>query len=210
MLKRMLAAAVLALAAGTAEAGAAEELGALLSGHAAARADFTQFTLGSDGGRAEESTGHFIVARPDRFRWVTDTPFMQEIVSDGEVIWIHDPDLEQVTRKPAGEQDNSAPALILNGQIEQLRAHFDIVRLDRGNEAVALYELTPRDPERSTFARIRLLFEQQRLSELSLEDSLGQRSMLVLHNLQYDPELPAGVFDFVPPEGADVILDPGQ
>ncbi len=190
--------------------GPVKELNELLSGHKAAKADFTQFALSSDGDRAEDSSGHFVVARPNRFRWVTEMPFMQEIVSDGDYIWIHDPDLEQVTRKPAGGQNSSAPAMILNGQIEQLSERFSIERIDRNESGVALYELKPLDVENATFARIRLLFEQQRISELSMEDSLGQRSMLVLHDLEYDPELPAGVFEFIPPEGADVILDPGQ
>ena len=210
MLKRILATAVLALGMTSVHADPVEELSVLLSGHEAARAEFTQFALSSDGDRAEDSSGHFVVARPNRFRWVTEEPFMQEIVSDGDFIWIHDPDLEQVTRKPATEQNNSAPAMILNGQIQQLSERFSIERIDRNDGSVALYELKPLDAETSTFARIRLLFEQQRISELSMEDSLGQRSMLVLHDLEYDPELPDGVFEFVPPEGVDVILDPGQ
>ncbi|GAA0685590.1 outer membrane lipoprotein chaperone LolA [Marinobacterium maritimum] len=190
--------------------GPVKELSNLLSGHASAKADFTQFALSSDGDRAEDSSGYFVVARPNRFRWVTEAPFMQEIVSDGDYIWIHDPDLEQVTRKPATGQNNSAPAMILNGQIEQLSERFSIERIDGNESGVALYELKPLDAENATFARIRLLFEQQRITELSMEDSLGQRSMLVLHDLEYDPELPEGVFEFIPPEGSDVILDPGQ
>lgn len=197
-----------------AHAGPVEELSDLLSGHKAARAEFTQFALSSDGDRAEDSSGYFIVARPNRFRWVTEAPFVQEIVSDGEHIWIHDPDLEQVTRKPATGQNNSAPAMILNGQIEQLSERFSIERIDRNESgvenSVALYELKPLNAENATFARIRLLFEQRQISELSMEDSLGQRSMLVLHDLEYDPELADDVFVFVPPEGVDVILDPGQ
>jgi len=38
---------------------------------------------------------------------------------------------------------------------------------------------------------------------------LGQRSLLVLHELEYDPKLPAGIFAFTPPPGVDLIEDPG-
>ncbi|MBV0931783.1 outer membrane lipoprotein chaperone LolA [Marinobacterium weihaiense] len=206
----VVATATLVLGATVTQASPVTELDALLSGHEAARANFTQFALNSDGNRAEDSSGHFVVARPNRFRWVTETPFVQEIVSDGDFIWIHDPDLEQVTRKPANGQNNSAPAMILNGQIEQLSERFDIARINASENGVALYELKPLDAENATFTRIRLLFEGERISELSMEDSLGQRSMLVLDDLEYDPELEEGVFAFIPPEGADVILDPGQ
>jgi len=207
MLKKLIA--MVALCSSAAYAGPAEELQQHLSGYQSARAEFSQFALSSDGDRAEESTGFFYVARPDRFRWVTEEPFIQEIVSDGESIWIYDPDLDQVTRRSADSQGNSAPALILNGQINEIQKQFSIQRIDQQGPGLALFELRPLNPESNTFARIRLLFEQARLSELSMEDSLGQRSMLVLHELEYDPELPAGIFDFNLPEWVDVIEDQG-
>lgn len=207
MLKKLMA--TLALGIGTALAGPADDLQQRLSGYESARAEFSQFALSSDGDRAEESVGYFYVARPDRFRWVTEQPFVQEIVSDGESIWIHDPDLDQVTRRPSDAQGNSAPALILNGQISELQKQFSITRIDENEPGVALFELRPLNPEGNTFARIRLLFEQERLTELSMEDSLGQRSMLVLHDLEYNPELPQDIFEFSLPPGADLIEDPG-
>jgi len=209
MLKKFIATLALGISAAFADPGPAEDLQQRLSGYESARAEFSQFALSSDGDRAEESSGYFYVARPDRFRWVTEQPFVQEIVSDGQSIWIHDPDLEQVTRRPADAQGNSAPALILNGQISALEQQFSIIRIDDNDPSVALFELQPLSPENSTFARIRLLFEQDRLTELSMEDSLGQRSMLVLHDLEYNPELPRDAFKFTPPEGTDLIEDPG-
>ncbi len=208
MLKKLIVGASLVLSLG-AQAGPVEDLDALLSGHQTAQARFTQFSMNESGSRAEESRGYFAVERPNRFRWVTETPFVQEIVSDGEYIWIYDPDLEQVTRKAADEQGGSAPAMILNGQIEQLSQSFDIRKIDEDVGGVALFELLPKNTENSTFTRIRLLFEQDRISELSMQDSLGQRSMLTLQDLEYDAELPADVFKFVAPEGTDVILDQG-
>lgn len=207
MLKKLILAMTLGVSA--AIAGPAEELQQRLSGYESARAQFSQFALSSDGDQAEESSGYFYVARPNLFRWVTEQPFVQEIVSDGESIWIYEPDLDQVTRKPVDAQGNSAPALILNGQISELEQQFSIRRIEDSDPEAALFELRPLNPESSTFARIRLLFEQQQLTELSMEDSLGQRSMLVLHDLIYNPQLPEDVFSFTPPEGTDLMEDPG-
>ncbi len=208
MLKKLIAGTSLIVSLGV-QAGPVEDLDTLLSGHQTAQARFTQFSMNESGSRAEESRGYFAVERPNRFRWVTETPFVQEIVSDGEYIWIYDPDLEQVTRKTADEQGGSAPAMILNGQIEQLSQSFEIRKIDQDAGGVALFELLPKNAENSTFTRIRLLFEQDRISELSMQDSLGQRSMLTLQALEYDAELPDDVFKFDPPEGTDVILDQG-
>jgi periplasmic chaperone LolA len=209
MVKKVMLTLALWMSLGSASATPADDLQRYLSGYGSARAEFSQFALSSDGDRAEESTGYFYVARPNRFRWVTEQPFLQQIVCDGESIWIFDPDLEQVTRRPADQQGNSAPALILNGQIDELQQQFSISRIDDNAPDTTVFELRPLQPEHNTFARIRLRFEQRRLSELSLEDSLGQRSLLVLHELEYDPKLPAGIFAFTPPPGVDLIEDPG-
>ncbi|WP_432694968.1 outer membrane lipoprotein chaperone LolA [Marinobacterium sp. YM272] len=188
-------------------ASAVDRLGELLTRHEGIQADFEQYTLSEEGARQEHSSGEFVLERPDRFDWHTRLPFEQRIVSDGEYIWIYDPDLEQVTRKPAGDQAGSAPALILSGRIDVLDERFDVRQVDDtpGRE---VFELIPLQPE-SGFVRIRLLFSNDLLTELWLEDSLGQRTSILLEEIKVDPEVDETRFDFTPPEGVDVILDPG-
>jgi outer membrane lipoprotein carrier protein len=214
--KRAAAVAALTLAAlgtpllasaASAEADPATELGELLTQYDTFAAEFQQYTLSQEGTREEHSTGVFALERPDRFDWHTRTPFEQRIVSDGQYIWIYDPDLEQVTRKPAGDHAISAPALVLNGNVEALKQRFDIRLIDEQADR-RVYELLPLESE-SSFVRIRLLFNGAVLSELLLEDSLGQRTAILLDHIELDPALDPSRFEFVPPEGVDVILDPG-
>jgi len=188
-------------------AAAVDRLSELLTRHQSFEAKFEQYTLSEEGGRQEHSSGEFVLARPDRFDWVTHAPYEQRIVSDGEFIWIYDPDLEQVTRKPAGDQAESAPALILNGKMEALSTRFDIRQVDEEDNRV-VFELLPITDQRS-FERIRLLFKDEVLSELLLEDSLGQRTSILLDAIELDGKPDPKRFEFTPPEGVDLILDPG-
>lgn len=190
------------------QAGPVEDLSALLNGYQRVEAQFQQYTLSEDGLRQEQGSGHFAIQKPDLFDWVTEQPFPQRIVSDGRYIWIYDPDLEQVTRKPATDQAANAPSMILNGRIKELSEQFSI-QLSEARGERQIYQLEPRDAVDSSFTRIRLLFAGEQLSELELQDNLGQRTLILLDQVQLDPPLDAGRFQFTPPDGIDLIVDPG-
>ncbi|MDI3324933.1 outer membrane lipoprotein chaperone LolA [Pontibacterium granulatum] len=208
--KACLTAALVVSAAGTATFAqaetASEKLKALLDGYSTFSAEFSQIASADQGGRVQESTGSLQVAKPNKFRWTSNEPYPQIIVGDGTYIWVHDPDLEQVTRKPAQNGTTSAPALILNGQIEELEQQFNIAGGQVSDLGGQLFELIPLT-EQNTFKRIRLFFAGEKISELMLEDTLGQRTTIVFQNQQINPEFSANQFQFVLPEGADLILD---
>ncbi|GGO76899.1 outer-membrane lipoprotein carrier protein [Marinobacterium nitratireducens] len=185
---------------------AADGLQRLLQGYRTFSADFEQYSV-SDGQRTEATRGTLELRKPSLFRWTSEEPFPQVIVNDGTYLWIYDPDLLQVTRKPFDRNNNSAPALILNGQIDRLDDDFDI-SLVHESDSEALYELLPKS-EQSAFTRIRLFFQQQQVSELMLQDSLGQRTTIRFFNQRQNPELPMERFRFEVPEDVDLIIDPG-
>ncbi|WP_315979819.1 outer-membrane lipoprotein carrier protein LolA [Aliamphritea spongicola] len=66
------------------------------------------------------------------------------------------------------------PALILNGQVDELRETYKI-RLIHEEGDNKLFELLPKS-DQEIFTRVRLLFTEGVIAELQLEDSLGQRS----------------------------------
>lgn len=185
---------------------ASEQLKALLDGYKTFSAEFSQIASADQGSRVQESTGSLQVAKPNKFRWTSNDPYPQVIVGDGTYIWVHDPDLEQVTRKPAQNGTTSAPALILNGQIDELEQQFDIAGGEASDLGGQLFELLPLT-EQNTFKRIRLFFAGEKISELMLEDTLGQRTTIVFENQQINPDFTVDQFQFVLPDGVDLILD---
>ncbi|WP_286238395.1 outer membrane lipoprotein chaperone LolA [Neptuniibacter halophilus] len=205
MKKTLLAGCLGISATALADEAGADRLQTMLSGYTSFSASFEQITLASNGRKAQSTEGRLQLSKPNRFRWHTEQPFPQEIVSDGENIWIYDPDLEQVTQRRAGSQQSSVPALILNGQIEQLSERYEINLISAG-ETDPIFDLQPLT-ENFNFSLIRLAFSDGVISELMLEDSLGQRTSVVFTEQQLNPALDPATFLFRVPDGVDLIVD---
>ncbi|GGK81717.1 outer membrane lipoprotein chaperone LolA [Amphritea balenae] len=186
---------------------ASAELSALLDKFSTFSADFDQISASDDSRRMEQARGSLLLAKPNKFNWQALEPFPQQLVSDGETLWIYDPDLEQATRRQVEESGSGVPALILNGQIDQLQQKYKI-RLLQEKDGNSLFELLPLD-DSEVFTRIRLLFTDAVIAELQMEDSLGQRTSILFENQKLNPLIEPGMFAFSPPEGTDVIIEDG-
>lgn len=181
-----------------------DALNKVLKGYDRFSANFEQVTRNDQSNTAQVSKGSMKIARPGLFRWETLSPYPQLIVSDGEHIWIYDPDLEQATRKPVDPQETNGAALILNGNVAELAEKFEIfLPINQKNEQ--LFELLPKD-ENSSFQRIRLFFTDGVMSELMLQDVLGQQTTILLRNSVINESMDESLFKFTPPEGTDVIV----
>ena len=102
------------LVAGTAFAGARDTLDQFTTGLKGLDGQFTQQVYDADGRLKETSSGRVALSAPRLFRWEYVKPYPQLIVADGAKVWVYDPDLEQVTVRPQGaeEQDSPLAALI--------------------------------------------------------------------------------------------------
>ncbi|HEY2629103.1 MAG TPA: outer membrane lipoprotein chaperone LolA, partial [Usitatibacter sp.] len=81
-----------------------------------ATARFEQQVLDRTGKVVERAQGTFAFARPGKFRWTYEKPIVQVLVGDGTKLWIHDPDLNQVTVKRVDGAISSTPAALLAGR----------------------------------------------------------------------------------------------
>ena len=181
-----------------------EDLSAKLQSHQRLSAKFQQYSLGEGSAREEVSEGVLWLEGSEKFRWETEKPFPQVIVSDGLSLWVYDPDLEQVTRRPLGEGEVMTPARVLGGSLSQLKSYFDVTLIDAG-ASNTLYELKPLQAEQAEFKRLRMLFTEDRLAELLIEDTLGQRSLIMLTDITFPESFDATFFHFEPPIGVDLI-----
>src|SRR5690554_3230677 len=142
---------------------AAERLNELLSQAQTMTGGFSQMTLSSNGASLQETTGSLELKRPGMFRWHTDPPLEQLLVSDGEKIWLYDPDLEQVTIQQMDQRLSHTPALLLSGDVSKLQESFDIELTDGGS--VVDFTLTPREAD-SMFDSLRVSRSEEHTSEL--------------------------------------------
>lgn len=195
---------VFSLTAQAAPASAASQLGQLLGNMKSLDADFQQRILDAKGSRLQEVSGHLSLARPGKFYWETENPFPQTVVSDGEMLWLYDPDLEQVTVQQVNPAQNRTPAMLLSGDIGSIEERFSI-KLTRDSKQFKEFLLIPTGQE-SLFEELRLNFSQGKLVSLLLADSLGQRTSIELFSTRFNPELPEDRFTFAIPDGIDVIM----
>jgi outer membrane lipoprotein carrier protein len=168
------------------------------------KANFTQTVFDRAGRKTQEASGDLFFARPGKFRWVYQKPYAQLIVGDGQKVWIHDEDLEQVTVRKLDQALGDSPAALLAGDnnIDKL---FNLK--DAGEkEGLEWLEATPKNKEGS-FEQVRLGFKDNDLRMMELKDNFGQTTQLRFSNLQRNPSLGASLFRFTPPKGADVIGD---
>ncbi|PKO36930.1 MAG: outer membrane lipoprotein carrier protein LolA, partial [Betaproteobacteria bacterium HGW-Betaproteobacteria-6] len=93
-----------------ANAGAVDQLHDFLKSTRTLKADFSQMIIGKNGRKPQESAGTVAIARPGKLRWEILKPYPQLVVSDGEKVWIHDPDLQQVTVRKVGQAIGGSPA----------------------------------------------------------------------------------------------------
>lgn len=177
-----------------------------LEGVKTMQGDFTQVLRDDDGTVLEESRGQFALERPGKFYWHTLEPFEQQLVSDQAFLWLYDPDLEQVTRRAYDqEQVRATPAAILSDDLQGLGDNFAVRH--RGQEdGRTLFTLSPRMHD-DMFQELTLAFTDEGLVEIRVHDNLGQQTIFSLVNVRRNQPVDQQLFQFVPPEGVDVLVD---
>lgn len=167
-------------------------------------ANFKQTLKSSDGKLLQESAGEFYLQRPGKFRWNYTQPYPQEIVSDGERVWVFDIDLEQVmVQKQGTGRDNTPMALLQNKK--SLEQAFEIH--ERGSDSgLHRIELVNKNLD-SDFDRVMVGLDEKGLRFLQLHDQFEQTTYIFFTELKSNPELEPAIFEFIPPEGVDVFGD---
>ncbi len=163
--------------------------------------------------------GSFELARGGQFKFQYKTPFEQLIVSDGQTLWVHDLDLNQVTKRRLSVATLYAPALAVASarSVNELARLYDLVALPDAN-GMRWVRATPRPRgplEAESFggglggpvALIELGFagERAQLGQLVTVDLNGQRTTMAFDQVQSNVRFPANQFKFVPPQGAEVL-----
>ncbi len=168
--------------------------------HAGGLDDFLAFNAAT-----KSATARFDQQVLDRGgRWTYEKPHKQVLVADGAKLWIHDPDLNQVTVKRIDRAISSTPAALLAGK-DDITALFTL--RDAGSaDGINWVEATPKEGD-TGFERVRLGLRGRTLAAMELHDQLGGRTMLRFSDLKANAPVPADSFRFTPPAGADVMED---
>ncbi|WP_417662147.1 outer membrane lipoprotein chaperone LolA [Pseudomonas sp.] len=186
------------------ESAAVKRLTELLNQAQTITARFSQLTLDGSGSQLQETAGELALKRPGLFRWHTDAPQEQLLVSNGKKVWLYDPDLEQVTIQEMDQRLTHTPALLLSGDVSKISESFAISYKEAGN--VVDFTLKPKSKD-TLFDNLRLSFRSGVLNDMQLIDSIGQRTNILFLNVKMNQPINESEFTFEVPEGADVIQE---
>lgn len=189
---------------GAAFAGARDQLATFTKGLKGLDGQFSQQVFDARGKLKERSSGKVALSAPRLFRWEYVKPYPQLIVADGKTVWIHDPDLQQVSKRPQGAEEQNSPlsALIDPGKLD---AQF-VVKEAGASDGLEWLTLAPKDDAAdASFRSARLGFGKAGLVKMQVVDSLGQRTEINFTGWKRNPAFPAGTFRYTPPKGVDVI-----
>jgi outer membrane lipoprotein carrier protein len=192
------------LAPAVAGASATEALKSFLGQTQTLRARFAQMVLDRNLRPLQQAQGVMQFSRPGKFRWDYQKPYEQVIVGDGTRLWIYDKDLNQVTVRKLDRALGATPAALLAGSNE-LERDFTLknVGADKGLDWL---EAVPKSRD-TVFERIRMGFGKSGLEAMELRDQFGQITVITFADVERNPKLPAELFRFTPPKGADVITE---
>ncbi len=196
--------AMFALCAAVPQASAAalDRFHTFLRGTQSARADFEQKVYDRNKKLVQDSRGNFAFVRPGKFRWAFAKPYAQLIVGDGEKVWVHDEDLNQVTVRKLSHAVGATPAALISGSADVEQSFVFTEGGDK--DGLQWLDAKPKATD-AGFERIRMGFSATGIEAMELVDQFGQTTMLKFTNMQRNPKLDPSTFRFTPPKGADLL-----
>jgi outer membrane lipoprotein carrier protein len=166
------------------------------------QAEFTQTIYGESGDKIEFASGLVKLEKPGKFFWEYQSPYNQKLISDGNIFWIYDIDLEQVTINDIDLSHGNSPASILAGNVD-INSKYTVSDLGK-LDGYQWLELSPLDTEQE-FSAIRIGFVNNTLSGMVLFDNLGQTTVIQFGNIETNLSIDPGTFVYSAPDGIDII-----
>jgi outer membrane lipoprotein carrier protein len=160
-------------------------------------------------GQNEVDEGTLYIEKGGRMRWDYATPPGKLAVADGRESYLYLPSENQVFIQPLGRGPNAPLAIrLLSGDVEPGK---DLLCLgaSRDGDTVVLRLGLASDAEGVHHLEVRVDKEGKQISEVSYTDSLGNQVDLRLTGIRTPGHLPADLFTFTPPKGAQIIRSAG-
>ncbi len=179
-----------------------DKLTRFLQGMESFSADFDQVLLNEHNEPLEMSSGQVKLIRDGRFYWHYTTPYSQKIISDGDLLWVYDEDLQQVTVSRLNTAIANTPLRILSSQLD-VSEYYDLTVLPL-TAGIDIIELRPHDTD-SPYSLIRFTLDGTTLLSMTLQDALGYTTNIEFSHTARNPVLDAALFNFSVPDGIDVI-----
>lgn len=178
-------------------------------------ARFTQESASAALGRTQTAKGRVWLRKPGKMRWDYEgrggKPG-QVLVSDGETLWIYNPDDKSAIRSEVSGALERTPLAFLMG-LGELTRDFEVGRpppdLTLGRPGDVRMTLTPKEPIAALQA-LHLAVDPKRalVTAALIEDPFGNRTRLAFEEIETNTGVPESRFAFTVPPGVQVVTPP--
>ena len=167
-----------------------------------AQGNFSQKVIDQNGNLVQKVSGIFSFKKPNFFRWKYTEPFESQIISDGELLYLYDPDLKQVVISSLDKLGGVSPAMLLvSGDTHN---SFKLNYL-KNIESRDWFQAIPKDKSKSTFKSVLINFEAEKIKEMRVLDNFEQTTIIIFNSLVANNKINDEFFLFNTPENVDVI-----
>lgn len=163
------------------------------------KGQFAQENLDASGQVRQAQTGTFLVNDSGAFVWNIVSPYEQSVVSDGAMLQIYDPDLQQVTRKKLDQKNQTVPLLLFSNDAKKILAAYEVTIPESGH-----YQLKPKLKD-ALFDSMELFVNDGKPSSLIMTDSMKQKTRVKFEQLEINGNIQASQWKLVIPPDTEII-----
>lgn len=172
------------------------------------RARFTQTLTSTAMGRKTSSAGAVTFKKPGRMRWDYDKPERATYVSDGNTLWLYEPDDQQAFKQALSASQLPAALAFLTGK-GKLANEFDITLVDKSPYAAPgeyVLALSPKVAEPQVKSLLFIVDPKTfDVRESVITDGQGNVNDLTFADIRTNTRVPDSEFRWSPPSGVRVI-----
>lgn len=183
------------------------DLNAFVNNVSSMSSEFSQVVLDKKGLKLQDVEGVMLFKRPNKFRWDYLKPYQNQIISDGDRLFMYDQDLRQVSINPIAKVAGSTPLLIIAGR--NIEKYFTLRNIEdqvanEMNQNIKWIEAVPKE-EGAGFSKVILGLTENKLSVMKIIDAFEHTTTISFKNAKYNVTLVDNDFLFKLPTGVDVV-----
>ena len=164
--------------------------------------NFKQKVFDQNGETLQEVSGQFFFKKPNLFKWDYLEPSKSQLISDGELLYLYDPDLKQVVISQLKKFGGVSPAMLLvTSDIESL---FEVTII-QDQKGVDWFRALPLEPEKANFKEVFINFFQKELKGMKIIDGFDNTTEIEFIKVSRNANINEAIFLFNTPEDIDVI-----
>ena len=177
------------------------DLSILLNKNESFQGSFNQLVFDNQGQIIEEANGKVIFKKPHFFKWIYKKPHQNQIISDGEIIYIYDPDLSQVIMSQFSQSNSNNPSLIFFQK--NIEKFFKVTTKSIDGELWYRCQSLSDDAD---YESLELKFDSQgKVLAMNIIDRLKNKILVNFEDIQTNIKINEATFLFNVPENVEII-----